>query len=121
MCATGASDPPIIRSEQRVSQNGLSQMLFGCWHVPIEVSATNHFAEPTRPTGTSQEYRVRESMNRLAASAASLDYVKFLDVIRSAVNAASRKPKSREPRPRGAWQRRASYEPTYSHLASPNN
>ena len=35
-------------------------------------------------------------MNKSAASAASLDYVKFQAVIKSVASAASRKPKSRE-------------------------
>ena len=39
---------------------------------------------------------VRDSTNESAASAASLDYVKFQAVIKSAASAASRKPKSRE-------------------------
>ena len=41
-------------------------------------------------------------MNRPAASAASLGYVKFQAVIKSAAGAASRKPKSREGSSRGA-------------------
>ena len=41
-------------------------------------------------------------MNKSAASAASLDYVKFQAVIKSAASAASPKAKSRKPRPRGA-------------------
>ena len=44
---------------------------------------------------------VRESDNKSAASAASLDYVKFQAVINSAGSAASRKPKSREGSSRG--------------------
>ena len=40
-------------------------------------------------------------MNQSAASAASLDYVKFQAVIKSAASAASRKPKSREGSSRG--------------------
>ena len=40
-------------------------------------------------------------MNKSAASAASLDYVKFQAVIKSAASAASRKPKSREGSSRG--------------------
>ena len=36
-------------------------------------------------------------MNKLAASAASLDYVKFQAVIKSAASAASPKTKSRKP------------------------
>ena len=43
-----------------------------------------------------------ESVNKLAASAVSLDYVKFQAVIKSAASAASRKPKSREGGSRGA-------------------
>ena len=46
-------------------------------------------------------HRVRDSVNKPAASAASLDYVKFKAVIKSAASAASRKPKSREGSSRG--------------------
>ena len=42
-----------------------------------------------------------EAVNKSAASAASLDYVKFPAVIKSAASAASRKPKSREGSSRG--------------------
>ena len=41
-------------------------------------------------------------MDKSAASAASLDYVKFEAVIKSAASAASREPKSREGSSRGA-------------------
>ena len=41
-------------------------------------------------------------MNKSAASAASPDSVKFQAVIKSAASAASRKPKSKGPRSRGA-------------------
>ena len=41
-------------------------------------------------------------MNKSAASAASLDYVKFQAVIKSAASAASRKTKNQGPRSRGA-------------------
>ena len=45
---------------------------------------------------------VREFVNKSAASAASLDYVKFQAVIKSAASAASPKAKSREGSSRGA-------------------
>ena len=48
------------------------------------------------------KYCEKGAVNQSAASAASLDYIKFQAVIKSAASAASPKTKSRKPRPRGA-------------------
>ena len=57
-------------------------------------------------------------MNKSAASAASLDYVKFQAVIKSAAGAASRKPKSKGPRSRGAPGRQLGKRPAAGQGAS---
>ena len=59
-------------------------------------------------------------MNKSAASAASLDSVKFQAVIKSAASAASRKTKNQGPRSRGAPEpRRPQAEP--SSVGSPGS
>ena len=61
-----------------------------------------------------------KAVNKSAASAASLDYVKFQAVIKSAARAASRKTKSQGPRSRGAPEpRRPHAEP--SSVGSPGS